>query len=122
MVSFVGSVMSPALNIWKSSSDPSSSFTYMKSSFPNSDLGNPFFVRSLTNRKGKGTVCACVASPRDYKAADSDRFPNSRFNESAKLEDVSFSREPEYEADVLIECRNVCKSFGDKHILRDQTW
>lgn len=118
MVSFVGSVMSPALNIWKSSSDPSSSFTYMKSSFPNSDLGNPFFVRSLTNRKGKLTVCACVASPRDYKAADSDRFPNSRFNESAKLENVSLSREPEDEADVLIECRNVCKSFGDKHILR----
>ncbi|XP_055834424.1 protein TRIGALACTOSYLDIACYLGLYCEROL 3, chloroplastic isoform X1 [Solanum dulcamara] len=121
MVSFVGSVMSPAVNICKSSSGPSSSSSssYMKTFSPNSDLGKPFLVRSLTNRKDKWTVCACVAPPRDYKTADSDRFPNTRFNhESAKSENVSLLREPEDESDVLIECRNVCKSFGDKHILR----
>ncbi|XP_055834431.1 protein TRIGALACTOSYLDIACYLGLYCEROL 3, chloroplastic isoform X2 [Solanum dulcamara] len=82
MVSFVGSVMSPAVNICKSSSGPSSSSSssYMKTFSPNSDLGKPFLVRSLTNRKDKWTVCACVAPPRDYKTADSDRFPNTRFN------------------------------------------
>lgn len=31
---------------------------------------------------------------------------------------MSLLREPEDDSDVLIECRNVCKSFGDKHILR----
>ncbi|XP_009587722.1 protein TRIGALACTOSYLDIACYLGLYCEROL 3, chloroplastic [Nicotiana tomentosiformis] len=112
MVSFAGSVVSTSfVNICNSSSGLSSS----SSSSSCSNLEKPFLVRPLWNRK---TVCACVAPPRDYKAADSDRFCNSRFNESAKLENVSLLREPEDESDVLIECRNVCKSFGDKHILR----
>ncbi|XP_047256353.1 protein TRIGALACTOSYLDIACYLGLYCEROL 3, chloroplastic isoform X2 [Capsicum annuum] len=118
MGSFVGSVMLPAVNICKSSSgsSSSSSSSYMKTFLPNSNLEKqPFLV---TNRKNKGTVCACVAPPREYKAADSDRFQTKRFNESAKSENVSLLREPEDESDVLIECRNVCKSFGDKHILR----
>ncbi|OIT30454.1 PREDICTED: protein TRIGALACTOSYLDIACYLGLYCEROL 3, chloroplastic isoform X2 [Nicotiana attenuata] len=128
MVSFAGSVVSPSfLNICNTSSGPSSSSSsscsYKNTFLPNScNLEKPFLVRPLWNRK---TVCACVAPPRDYKAADSDRFSTSRFNvrflsfeESAKLENVSLLREPEEESDVLIECRNVCKSFGDKHILR----
>ncbi|TMW93275.1 hypothetical protein EJD97_011932 [Solanum chilense] len=118
MVSFVGSVMSPAVNFCKSNgvaSTSSSSRTF----FPNFDLGKPLLLRSLTNRKDKWTVCACVAHPRDYKAAYSDRVLNTKFNkESAKSENVSLLREPEDDSDVLIECRNVCKSFGDKHILR----
>ncbi|KAL3339561.1 hypothetical protein AABB24_028251, partial [Solanum stoloniferum] len=119
MVSFVGSVMSPAVSICKSNSvASSSSSSYMKTFFPNFDLGKPLLLRSLKNRKDKWTVCACVAPPRDYKAADSDRVPNTKFNESVKLENVSLLREPEDDSDVLIECRNVCKSFGDKHILR----
>ncbi|WMV26012.1 hypothetical protein MTR67_019397 [Solanum verrucosum] len=119
MVSFVGSVMSPAVSICKSNSvASSSSSSYMKTFFPNFDLGKPLLLRSLTNRKDKWTVCACVAPPRDYKAADSDRVPNTKFNESVKSENVSLLREPKNDSDVLIECRNVCKSFGDKHILR----
>ncbi|KAK4721779.1 hypothetical protein R3W88_012012 [Solanum pinnatisectum] len=119
MVSFVGSVMSPAVSICKSNSvASSSSSSYMKTFFPNFDLGKPLLLRSLTNRKDKWTVCACVAPPRDYKAADSDRVPNTKFNKSVKSENVSLLREPEDDSDVLIECRNVCKSFGDKHILR----
>ncbi|XP_015071362.1 protein TRIGALACTOSYLDIACYLGLYCEROL 3, chloroplastic isoform X2 [Solanum pennellii] len=119
MVSFVGSVMSPAVNFCKSSGVAStSSSSYMKTFFPNFDLGKPLLLRSLTNRKDKWTVCACAAPTRDYKAADSDRVPNTKFNESAKSENVSLLREPEDDSDVLIECRNVCKSFGDKHILR----
>ncbi|XP_049391353.1 protein TRIGALACTOSYLDIACYLGLYCEROL 3, chloroplastic isoform X1 [Solanum stenotomum] len=119
MVSFVGSVMSPAVSICKSNSvASSSSSSYMKTFFPNFDLGKPLLLRSLTNRKDKWTVCACVAPPRDYKAADSDRVPNTKFNESVKSENVSLLREPKDDSDVLIECRNVCKSFGDKHILR----
>ncbi|XP_049391354.1 protein TRIGALACTOSYLDIACYLGLYCEROL 3, chloroplastic isoform X2 [Solanum stenotomum] len=81
MVSFVGSVMSPAVSICKSNSvASSSSSSYMKTFFPNFDLGKPLLLRSLTNRKDKWTVCACVAPPRDYKAADSDRVPNTKFN------------------------------------------
>ncbi|CAN4106457.1 unnamed protein product [Withania somnifera] len=118
MVSFVYSVMLPAVNICKSSSGPSYSSSYMKTVFLSSNLEKPFLVRSLTNRKDKGTICACVASPRDYKASESDRFPTARFNESAKSENVSLLRKPEDDSDVLIECRNVCKSFGDKRILR----
>ncbi|KAJ8558452.1 hypothetical protein K7X08_005218 [Anisodus acutangulus] len=110
MVSFVGSV-----NIC---SGPSSSSSFKKTFFPNSCLEKPFLGRFLTNRKDKGTVCACVAPPRDYKTADSDRFPTSRFNQESVKSDVSLLREPEDEPDVLIECRNVCKSFGDKQILR----
>lgn len=80
MGSFVGSVMLPAVNICKSSSgsSSSSSSSYMKTFLPNSNLEKqPFLV---TNRKNKGTVCACVAPPREYKAADSDRFQTKRFN------------------------------------------
>ncbi|KAH0681274.1 protein TRIGALACTOSYLDIACYLGLYCEROL 3, chloroplastic isoform X1 [Solanum tuberosum] len=122
MVSFVGSVMSPAVSICKSNSvASSSSSSYMKTFFPNFDLGKPLLLRPLTNRKDKWTVCACVAPPRDYKAADSDRVPNTKFSESVKSENVSMLREPEDDSDVLIECRNVCKSFGDKHILRGVT-
>ncbi|MCD9560057.1 Protein TRIGALACTOSYLDIACYLGLYCEROL 3, chloroplastic [Datura stramonium] len=118
MVSFVGSVVSPAVHICKSSTGPSSSSSYVKNFLPTSNFEKSFLVRSLTNRTDKGSVCACVAPPRDYKPADSDRFPTTRFNESAKLENVDLLREPVDESDVLIECRNVCKSFGDKHILR----
>ncbi|XP_010319736.1 ABC transporter I family member 5 isoform X2 [Solanum lycopersicum] len=81
MVSFVGSVMSPAVNFCKSNGVAStSSSSYMKTFFPNFDLGKPLLLRSLTNRKDKWTVCACVAPPRDYKAADSDRVLNTKFN------------------------------------------
>ncbi|CAN4115262.1 unnamed protein product [Withania somnifera] len=89
MVSLVGYVVSPVVNICKSSSGPSASSSYMKTVFLSSNIEKPFLV---TNNKDKGTVCTCVASPRDFKVADSDRLPTTRFN--------------------------MCKSFGDKHILR----
>lgn len=37
---------------------------------------------------------------------------------SSKSENVNTLLEPEDDGDVLIECRNVYKSFGEKHILR----
>ncbi|KAH9734478.1 protein TRIGALACTOSYLDIACYLGLYCEROL 3 [Citrus sinensis] len=38
--------------------------------------------------------------------------------DSSKSENVNTLFEPEDDGDVLIECRNVYKSFGEKHILR----
>lgn len=38
--------------------------------------------------------------------------------DSFKSENLSTVREPEDDSDVLIECRDVYKSFGEKHILR----
>ena len=37
---------------------------------------------------------------------------------SLKSEEFTTVREPEDDSDVLIECRDVYKSFGEKHILR----
>lgn len=60
-------------------------------------------------------VCACVAPPRDL---GTDGFPATKFNDSSKSENVNTLFEPEDDGDVLIDCRNVYKSFGEKHILR----
>lgn len=35
-----------------------------------------------------------------------------------KIDNLSIEEEEEDESDVLIECRDIYKSFGEKHILR----
>ncbi|CAI9767414.1 unnamed protein product [Fraxinus pennsylvanica] len=52
-------------------------------------------------------ACKCIA---DFTPT---KFPGSR-----ETENLSMGKELEDESDVLIECRNVYKSFGEKHILR----
>ncbi|XP_042491242.1 protein TRIGALACTOSYLDIACYLGLYCEROL 3, chloroplastic-like isoform X1 [Macadamia integrifolia] len=66
-------------------------------------------------------VCACTAPPRKWP----DGFSGVKFNDSSSQEkdspageNLSMAREVEDDSDVLIECRNVYKSFGEKHILR----
>lgn len=61
-------------------------------------------------------VCDCVAPPR--KLRGNDAFPTTKFNDLSKPEDMSTAREVDNESDVLIECRDVHKSFGEKQILR----
>ncbi|GMN26040.1 hypothetical protein TIFTF001_001159 [Ficus carica] len=61
-------------------------------------------------------ICACMAPPHNLR---SDNSFATKFNSHLKSEDLS-RRVPESEddSDVLIECRDVYKSFGEKHILR----
>nr|KJB75177.1 hypothetical protein B456_012G029200 [Gossypium raimondii] len=47
-----------------------------------------------------------------------DGFPGTEFTESSKSGNWSKEVNHEDDSDVLIECRNVYKSFGEKHILR----
>ncbi|CAK7348203.1 unnamed protein product [Dovyalis caffra] len=63
----------------------------------------------------RNIVCACVAPPPNI---GSDGFSATKFTDSYKPEELSRIGEPEDDCDVLIECRNVYKSFGEKHILR----
>ncbi|GMY13969.1 protein TRIGALACTOSYLDIACYLGLYCEROL 3, chloroplastic [Fagus crenata] len=66
-------------------------------------------------KEQRKVVCACVASPQNLR---SDESSATKFNDSFKSESSSTVREPEDDSDVLIECRDVYKSFGEKHILR----
>lgn len=60
------------------------------------------------SKNKRNAVCACMAPPRNL---ENDGFSETKLN---------FLQEFEHEndSDVLIECRNVHKSFGDKSILR----
>lgn len=60
--------------------------------------------------------CSCIAPSKDLRTNDGD--PSSRFGHSSNLEDLTAGWDLEDESDVLIECRDVYKSFGEKHILR----
>ncbi|XP_043720300.1 protein TRIGALACTOSYLDIACYLGLYCEROL 3, chloroplastic-like isoform X2 [Telopea speciosissima] len=66
-------------------------------------------------------VCACTAPPRNCPDGFSAvRFndPSRKDNDSSSVEKLSVTRDVEDDSDVLIECRDVFKSFGEKHILR----
>ncbi|KAJ0080461.1 hypothetical protein Patl1_24077 [Pistacia atlantica] len=67
------------------------------------------------SKEQKKVVCACVAPSRNL---GSDELSATKFNDSSKSENLKTLREPDDDRDVLIECRNVYKSFGEKHILR----
>ncbi|KAK6911237.1 ABC transporter-like, ATP-binding domain [Dillenia turbinata] len=68
---------------------------------------------NITSYGRKKIVCASVAPPRNF----SDGFSVIRHKDSSSEERLSTVPEPEND-DVLIECRDVYKSFGEKHILR----
>uniref|UniRef100_A0A2P2LC72 Abc transporter n=1 Tax=Rhizophora mucronata TaxID=61149 RepID=A0A2P2LC72_RHIMU len=63
----------------------------------------------------KKVVCGCVAPPR---IIGSEGHPATKFNDSCQSQQLSIVREPVNDPNVLIECRDVYKSFGEKHILR----
>ncbi|KAF8402220.1 hypothetical protein HHK36_013172 [Tetracentron sinense] len=62
----------------------------------------------------RNIVRACSAPPRNW----GNRFSAIETNDLSKPEHLIAARELEDESDVLIECRDVHKSFGEKHILR----
>ncbi|KAE8009865.1 hypothetical protein FH972_006274 [Carpinus fangiana] len=66
-------------------------------------------------KEQRKVVCACMAPPRDLRRDESSA---TKFNDSFKSESLSTVREPEDDSNVLIECRDVYKSFGEKQILR----
>ncbi|KAA8538923.1 hypothetical protein F0562_025615 [Nyssa sinensis] len=102
MVSLMGSVIFP-LNICNAHS---TRFGVSAANISNS-------CSSSGQRK---IVCACMAPPRNLRPADG--FSTAKFNDSYNPETLSAVQELEDESDVLIECRDVYKSFGEKHILR----
>ncbi|KAG6402367.1 hypothetical protein SASPL_139245 [Salvia splendens] len=61
-------------------------------------------------RNRRMVSCACVAPPQNYQPAD--------FKGAHKMYNSSINEEDEDGSDVLIECRDVYKSFGEKHILK----
>ncbi|XP_076932354.1 protein TRIGALACTOSYLDIACYLGLYCEROL 3, chloroplastic-like [Bidens hawaiensis] len=66
---------------------------------------------SIRRRRRRPPVC-CSLAPQDLKPADEYR-PSQFKGSSLNL----FTQHTE-ESDVLLECKDVYKSFGDKHILR----
>ncbi|XP_020996689.1 protein TRIGALACTOSYLDIACYLGLYCEROL 3, chloroplastic isoform X2 [Arachis duranensis] len=89
----------------------SSSSSSLYSRFAASTKFNSFHANNKDHRK---VVCACVAPPTNFKSEDSSAL---RFNGSSKSEQLSTLREQDGDSDVLIECRDVYKSFGEKKIL-----
>ncbi|KAL6142975.1 hypothetical protein ACLB2K_061250 [Fragaria x ananassa] len=67
-------------------------------------------------REPRNIVCACMAPPQNLRSDES--FAAKFEQDSLKSEDLTTVREPEDDSDVLIECRDVYKSFGEKDILR----
>ncbi|KAF3452444.1 hypothetical protein FNV43_RR02877 [Rhamnella rubrinervis] len=65
--------------------------------------------------KQKKIICACMAPPQNIR---SDKNLPTKFDDSFKSERLSTVRDTEDDSDVLIECRDVYKSFGEKHILK----
>lgn len=65
---------------------------------------------------GRSISCSCVASPTNRKPAD--EFSASNSNNSPHQDKLSIVHEHDVESDVLIECKDVYKSFGEKHILK----
>ncbi|CAL0304710.1 unnamed protein product [Lupinus luteus] len=62
-------------------------------------------------------VCACIAPPPPQNFKSEEDSSAIKFNGSSKSEQLSTVRDHEDDSDVLIECREVYKSFGEKKIL-----
>ncbi|KAL3520551.1 hypothetical protein ACH5RR_018700 [Cinchona calisaya] len=109
MASLMGSVLLPMDLCCKRDSFASAKSLFLQ------DL-KPLNLGSFGRRR---IICGCMAPIRGFRPAHADELSPTKFNtkDSSKAESLSMVREPD-EADVLIECRDVYKSFGEKHILR----
>ncbi|GER25866.1 non-intrinsic ABC protein 11 [Striga asiatica] len=67
-------------------------------------------VNAYIATRNRRIACACVAPPQDLSS--------SRYIGPHNIANSSIKKDEEDESDVLIECRDVYKSFGEKHILR----
>ncbi|GAB2218500.1 hypothetical protein Droror1_Dr00001725 [Drosera rotundifolia] len=75
------------------------------------------FRAGVAKRRGgfrKGAVCACMTPPSNLR----DGFSSISLKDSSKPVNLNSFQDSEDEADVLVECRDIYKSFGEKHILR----
>lgn len=63
----------------------------------------------------RNVVCGCMAPPTNLR---SDGFSATRHKDPSKVGNFGIVREHKDDSDVLIECRDVHKSFGEKHILK----
>ncbi|KAH8518018.1 hypothetical protein Peur_048628 [Populus x canadensis] len=84
---------------------------------PSTGTGLPFNTSLCFRKNLRNIVCACVAPPPPNNMGG-DGFAATKFIDSYKAEKLSTIGDLEDGSDVLIECRNVYKSFGEKHILR----
>ncbi|KAG6736125.1 hypothetical protein POTOM_061172 [Populus tomentosa] len=93
---------------------------------PSTGTGLPFNTSPCFRKNLRNFVCACVAPPPPNNIG-SDGFAATKFivkflllpsYDSYKAEKLSTIGDLEDGSDVLIECKNVYKSFGEKHILR----
>ncbi|CAK8542497.1 unnamed protein product [Lathyrus sativus] len=76
---------------------------------------NPLYNNhNHSNKIRRKVVCACIAPPRNFNSQDSSAI---QFNGSSKSEQLNTTRDQDDDSDVLIECRDVYKSFGEKKIL-----
>ncbi|KOM48583.1 hypothetical protein LR48_Vigan07g228700 [Vigna angularis] len=75
---------------------------------------NTFRYTNHRHRDHRKFVCACIASPQNFKSQDSSPV---NFNGLHKSEQLSATRDQDDDSNVLIECRDVYKSFGEKKIL-----
>ncbi|KAK2361850.1 Protein TRIGALACTOSYLDIACYLGLYCEROL 3, chloroplastic [Trifolium repens] len=80
---------------------------------PKNIKANPFY-NNKHSKDHRKVICACIAPPRNFNTQDSSAI---QFNGSSKSEQLSTVRDHEDDSDVLIECRDVYKSFGEKKIL-----
>ncbi|KAG4203256.1 hypothetical protein ERO13_A05G390600v2 [Gossypium hirsutum] len=84
----------------------------------NCDLGikrSKFCCQIKWRNEQRNIIRAFMAPTRNL---GHDGFPGTEFTESSKSGNWSKEVKHEDDSDVLIECRNVYKSFGEKHILR----
>ncbi|CAN1164174.1 Protein TRIGALACTOSYLDIACYLGLYCEROL 3, chloroplastic [Linum perenne] len=68
----------------------------------------------MLRKQQRKIASACVALPPNI---GSEGFSRTAYNKS-RSEKLHSVLEPENDSDVLIECKDVYKSFGEKHILR----
>lgn len=82
--------------------------------------GRRFFVGSSSSSSSaygqRMSVCGCMASSQNLREADG--YAAAKLSDSCKLENLNAVPEIEDESDVLIECKDVYKSFGEKDILK----
>ncbi|MCL7039838.1 hypothetical protein MKW94_019729 [Papaver nudicaule] len=93
-------------------------FPTIKAGVQNSSRSSSRIVVPSRNRLGsssssseKRIFCCCSAPPRNV----GDGISGLKFNDA--VDNLNVGREVEDDSDVLIECRDVYKSFGEKHIL-----
>ncbi|PON37904.1 Phosphonate C-P lyase system [Trema orientale] len=102
MASLSGSGVSPLII-------PSDSFRSVR-------FARTMLYHGFRQKKGHDKIiCSCMAPPHNLR---NDGSFATKLNDSIKSECLSRVREPDDDSDVLIECRDVHKSFGEKHILR----